>query len=145
MTQDWRNHIDQMHTHTNTINASLAEMLPQLNKLQDEISRTLEKIISRETYVNGQLEHRLQDYRGHQDELAEIKERYRQASGGVTELTRKLAEVLIWAFSGGLRSSKLQTPKITALLLLRSQIICKDDHLQWKQPPKSKKSRRIFP
>lgn len=91
--KDWRNHLDQMHQHTNTINASLAEMLPQLNKLQDEISRTLEKIGSRETYVNNQLEHHLQDYRGHQDELAEIKERYRQASGGVTELTRKLAEV----------------------------------------------------
>ena len=35
----------------------------------------------------------LQEYRSMRDQLAETKERYREASGGVTERTRELAEV----------------------------------------------------
>ena len=34
-----------------------------------------------------------QEFRAMQDQLAETKERYRQASGGVTERTKILAEV----------------------------------------------------
>ena len=60
---------------------------------QDEISRTLEKIASREKYINSQLEHLLMNFRSVQDALAETKEKYRQASGGVTERSRTLAEI----------------------------------------------------
>ncbi|CAH3190534.1 unnamed protein product [Porites evermanni] len=64
-----------------------------LDKLHHEISRTLEKIGSREKYINNQLEHLLQEFRSLQDTLAETKERYKQGSGGVTELTKTLAQI----------------------------------------------------
>lgn len=84
-----------------------------LDKLHDEIGRTLEKISSREKYINSQLEHLVQQYRNSQDQLAQVrsklklnhrynltyfnpvkaKEKYRQGSGGVTQLSRSLAEV----------------------------------------------------
>eukprot|EP00057_Strongylocentrotus_purpuratus_P029037 XP_011683511.1 PREDICTED: intraflagellar transport protein 57 homolog [Strongylocentrotus purpuratus] len=91
--KDWRTHVDQMHLHKDGIETALSETKGYLDKLQKEITRTLEKIGSREKYINNQLEHLLQDFRGTQDGLAEVKEQYRQASGGVTERTRQLAEV----------------------------------------------------
>ena len=53
-------HVDQMHQHNDNINTNLKDTKGQLDKLYDEITRTLEKIASREKYVNNQLEHHLQ-------------------------------------------------------------------------------------
>ena len=82
-----------MHQHRDGIESSLTETRGHLDKLHTEISHTLEKIASREKYLNNQLEHLLGDFRLAQDQLAETKEKYRQASGGVTERSRSLAEV----------------------------------------------------
>ncbi|NXC15129.1 IFT57 protein, partial [Corythaeola cristata] len=43
-----------------------------LDKLHNEISRTLEKINSREKYINSQLEHMVQEYRSAQALLSEV-------------------------------------------------------------------------
>ncbi|XP_059139479.1 intraflagellar transport protein 57 homolog [Physella acuta] len=91
--KDWRVHLEQMHQHHDGIKSSLNESKVHLDKLQEEISKTLEKISSREKYINSQLEHLLVDFRQAQDALAETKEKYRQASGGVTERSRTLAEI----------------------------------------------------
>lgn len=40
-----------------------------------------------------QLEHHIQDFRKSQDELAVVKEKYTQGSGGVTNLARELAQI----------------------------------------------------
>ncbi|XP_036706957.1 intraflagellar transport protein 57 homolog isoform X2 [Balaenoptera musculus] len=64
-----------------------------LDKLHNEISRTLEKIGSREKYINNQLQHLIQEYRAAQAQLSEARERYQQGNGGVTERTRLLSEV----------------------------------------------------
>ncbi|EMP37846.1 Intraflagellar transport protein 57 like protein [Chelonia mydas] len=45
-----------------------------LDKLHSEISRTLEKVNSREKYLNNQLEHLVQEYRTAQAQLSEITE-----------------------------------------------------------------------
>ncbi|NWH47495.1 IFT57 protein, partial [Fregata magnificens] len=47
-----------------------------LDKLHNEISRTLEKINSREKYINNQLEHLVQEYRSAQALLSEKKNIY---------------------------------------------------------------------
>lgn len=44
-----------------------------LNKLQEEIGKTLEKVSSREKYINNQLEHLIQEYRYAQSKLNEVK------------------------------------------------------------------------
>nr|XP_002121351.1 intraflagellar transport protein 57 homolog [Ciona intestinalis] len=91
--KDWRIHIDQMHQHKSGIEVSLHDAKKQLDKLHDEIQRTLEKILSREKYINNQLEHHVQEYRSAQDKLAHAKEKYKQGSGGVTEHSRTLADL----------------------------------------------------
>ena len=82
-----------MHQHRDGIDTALKDTKTQLDRLHNEITRTLEKIGSREKYINNQLENLLQEFRTMQDQLAETKEKYRQASGGVTERTQILAEV----------------------------------------------------
>ncbi|XP_007450598.1 PREDICTED: intraflagellar transport protein 57 homolog isoform X1 [Lipotes vexillifer] len=91
--KDWRIHVDQMHQHKSGIESALKETKGLLDKLHSEISRTLEKIGSREKYINNQLEHLVQEYRAAQAQLSEARERYQQGNGGVTERTRLLSEV----------------------------------------------------
>ncbi|XP_031518843.1 intraflagellar transport protein 57 homolog isoform X3 [Papio anubis] len=92
--QDWRIHVDQMHQHKSGIESALKETKGFLDKLHNEITRTLEKIGSREKYINNQLENLVQEYRAAQAQLSEAKERYQQGNGGVTERTRLLSEVM---------------------------------------------------
>ncbi|KAM6919178.1 intraflagellar transport protein 57 homolog [Xenentodon cancila] len=91
--KDWRIHVDQMHQHQDGIESSLKEATSYLDKLYEDVGKTLEKVSSREKYINNQLEHLVQEYRSAQAKLSEAKERYQQASGGVMERTRILAEV----------------------------------------------------
>ncbi|MFT7813774.1 intraflagellar transport protein 57 homolog [Arapaima gigas] len=91
--KDWRIHVDQMHQHKDGIESSLKEAKGFLDKLQEEINRTLEKVGSREKYINNQLEHLVQEYRSAQSKLSEAREQYQQGSGGVTERTRILSEI----------------------------------------------------
>ncbi|XP_066509090.1 intraflagellar transport protein 57 homolog isoform X2 [Hoplias malabaricus] len=91
--KDWRIHVSQMHQHQEGIKTSLKEATGYLDKLLEEISKTQEKVGSREKYINSQLEHLITDYRNAQSKLSEAKDLYQQGSGGVTERTRTLAEV----------------------------------------------------
>lgn len=91
--KDWRNHYEQMQHYSEGINVTLLDTRTQLDKLHAEISKTLEKISSREKYINNQLEHLIQNYRLNQDQLVQVKEQYAASSGGVTELAQQLAQV----------------------------------------------------
>jgi len=61
--RDWRAHLDQMQKYRSGIDEALATTKGQLDKLHSDISHMLEKIDSREKYLNGQLEPLLVQYR----------------------------------------------------------------------------------
>lgn len=94
-----------MHTYQNSIEESLKETKNYLEKLYDEISRTLEKISSREKYINSQLEESMMRLRSYQDKLNEIKDTYKTRSGGINERTQILSQVRgVWVLkSVGMR------------------------------------------
>ncbi|XP_065888739.1 intraflagellar transport protein 57 homolog [Dysidea avara] len=91
--KDWRSHYDQMHQYSSGIDNSLSQTKLHLDKLYQEISKTLEKISSREKYINSQLEHQITEYRLTQNKLAAAKERYQQGSSSVNDLSRELAQL----------------------------------------------------
>lgn len=93
MKKDWRTHIEQMHTYQDSIDESLKDTKSYFEKLYDEISKTLEKINSREKYINSQLEEPMLAFRNYQDRLAEIKETYKTRSTGINERTQMLSQV----------------------------------------------------
>uniref|UniRef100_A0A8C5LS99 Intraflagellar transport protein 57 homolog n=1 Tax=Leptobrachium leishanense TaxID=445787 RepID=A0A8C5LS99_9ANUR len=91
--KDWRIHVDQMHQHKDGIENSLKETQGYLDKLHNEIGKTLEKVSSREKYINNQLDPMVQEYRSAQAKMSEVKDQYQQVSGRVTEKTRILSEI----------------------------------------------------
>ncbi|XP_054714052.1 intraflagellar transport protein 57 homolog [Uloborus diversus] len=91
--RDWRSHLDQIHQHRKNIDETLSSTKLQLDKLHSDISRSLEKIGSREKYLNNQLEQLVLEYRTAQDQLAQVKEQYKSVSGGVTERSRILSQI----------------------------------------------------
>jgi len=58
--------VEQMHSHSDGIEKSLTETKGLLSRLHDEITKTLDKIATREKYLNGQLEHHLNEFRSMQ-------------------------------------------------------------------------------
>ena len=91
--RDWRAHQAQMSKHKSGIEANFVESKQQLGRIQAEIQKTLEKIGSREKYINGQLETLVGEMRSAQERLNETKEKYGEGSSGVTERSRMLGEV----------------------------------------------------
>ncbi|XP_076043252.1 intraflagellar transport 57 [Oratosquilla oratoria] len=92
-TRDWRSHVEQMHEHRKKINESLNFTQKHLDALHTEISRTLEKINSREKYLNNQLEPLLVEYRNLQNVAAESREQYRLVSSRLVEKSHLLAQI----------------------------------------------------
>lgn len=91
--KDWRTRVDQMVEKAKDIDTIKPQTLLSLGKLHTEITRTLEKIDSREKYVNKQLDLKIREFREHHDKLASTQEKYKQAGGTVTELTRELTSL----------------------------------------------------
>lgn len=77
-----------MHSYRQGIEEALTTTKVHLDKLHSDITKTLDKISSREKYLNSQLEAPLGDFRQLTDSLAATKEQYKQVSGGVTERSR---------------------------------------------------------
>ncbi|CAG0895885.1 unnamed protein product [Cyprideis torosa] len=91
--RDWRSHVDQMNTHHQGIDEGLTSTKQQLSKLHGDISKTLEKIGSREKYLNGQFEQMMTEFRSYQDQLSQARHEYSMASGGVNERKGKFREL----------------------------------------------------
>ncbi|KAJ3095096.1 Intraflagellar transport protein 57 [Phlyctochytrium bullatum] len=91
--KDWRIHVEQMNIHQKLIGSSLHETKDRLNKLQQEIEKTLEKISSREKYINAQFEHQVEEQRALQDQLSELRQKYNVSNSNVTELSNELARI----------------------------------------------------
>ncbi|KAJ3173293.1 Intraflagellar transport protein 57, partial [Geranomyces variabilis] len=82
--KDWRIHL---------ISASLISTRTHLQKLHTEISTQLEKLSSREKYINTQFEQQTDQHRILKDTASELKQKHVAASASVTELTRALSGI----------------------------------------------------
>mmetsp|Transcript_27102 Transcript_27102/g.44206 ORF Transcript_27102/g.44206 Transcript_27102/m.44206 type:complete len:404 (+) Transcript_27102:75-1286(+) len=91
--KEWRTHIEQTRVHQAEINKVLPDVKTMLERIMTDVHTALEKIQTREKYINNQLEHLIQDYRGAQDKLNEMTEKYNGSSEGVAQLTNKLASI----------------------------------------------------
>ncbi|XP_011699103.1 PREDICTED: intraflagellar transport protein 57 homolog [Wasmannia auropunctata] len=92
--RDWRAHLEQMKQLRTNIATNLSGTKAHLSKIYTDIGSALDKIKTRETYLNKQLEPSLTQYRSLQEELSKVKEQYRDVSGGVTERTRVLNKLM---------------------------------------------------
>ena len=64
-----------------------------MSTLHGEIEKTLEKIASREKYINTQFEPQAEQYRGLQDQASGLKQKYTVSNSNVNELTNELSRI----------------------------------------------------
>lgn len=91
--KDWRVHLERMAQHRADIDSQLSDTKHQLARLHEEIAKALEKMSSREKYINAQLADSLAEYRKLRNSSSEASSRYDSASVGVTTLSKQLAAV----------------------------------------------------
>ena len=61
--KDWHSHLEQINHHRSSIEAAFNDSRGCLKRLQEELSRGLDKINSREKYINSQIDRVLTEYR----------------------------------------------------------------------------------
>lgn len=61
--KDWRGHVEQIKLYKATIGDSMQSVKSQLDKLTNNISETMDKITSREKFLNSNLDSLLMEYR----------------------------------------------------------------------------------
>ncbi|XP_054263754.1 intraflagellar transport protein 57 homolog [Macrosteles quadrilineatus] len=91
--RDWRAHLEQMKQYQSSLQEVMSSANSQLQHLSTDLGNSLNKIQSRDKFLNSQLESLLYQYRTVQDELAKISEQYREVSGGVSERQKTLARI----------------------------------------------------
>nr|CAG4644166.1 EOG090X0ADS [Lepidurus arcticus] len=88
--RDWRTRLDTLKQHQDNLNTALSTTGTLLERLQTDISRSLDKIAAREKFLNAQLVPLLANHRKLQEHFTAAKEKYRSVSGGIVERNSKL-------------------------------------------------------
>jgi estrogen-related receptor beta like 1 len=91
--KDWRLHLQQMEFHQEKITSNMTETQNQLHKLHQEIEQTLEKIASREKYINAQFESQTEEYKRLLEQASDTKQKHSVASSSVSELSNELTRI----------------------------------------------------
>ncbi|GAQ80546.1 intraflagellar transport protein 57 [Klebsormidium nitens] len=91
--KDWRTHLEQASQQHGEIAKSLPEGKGQLDKVESEVAAALEKLSTREKYINSQFVELTQDYRTKRDVLSEKQEAYNKSMDSIAKLTDELAHI----------------------------------------------------
>lgn len=74
-TKDWRSHLEQAHSHKKEIEQLLPESKVHLDKVNAEVSSELEKVATRERFLNSQFDALIMEYRLVRERLGEVQVR----------------------------------------------------------------------
>jgi len=91
--RDWRTSLKQMKDHKLMMNAAIDKVKPLLVYLCSTLGETMEKVYSREQYLNNSLDSLLIEYRNSKDELARVNEHYKTLSNGVVKRQDTLLKI----------------------------------------------------
>jgi len=75
-TKDWRSHLEAAHTHQENISRNFPDVRVMLDHVAADVEDMLEKIATRERFINNQLEPLAQEYQVHRESLNGMQERY---------------------------------------------------------------------
>jgi intraflagellar transport protein 57 len=80
-TRDWRSRLQLLTQYSANVSNAMASSQSLLEKMSTEIEKNLERIQTRENYMNSQLSTLLSQYSKTQEHLKQLEEKYRGASG----------------------------------------------------------------
>ena len=91
--KDWRSHIEQTHQYYKSIGASFPETKTALEKVAFGVEDSVEKLATREKYINHQFENLTSEYRAAREQLATVQEKYNINAEKLAEKTNELARI----------------------------------------------------
>jgi len=91
--KDWRTHLEKMKQHHKAITEQLSQTRSQLDKMTTEITQTLEKIDTREKFLNNQFKNLGAEYKAAKEHYTEINDKYSLGSESVNRLTNDLSRL----------------------------------------------------
>merc|ERR1719238_857253 len=74
--KEWRTHLSQTRQYKQIIESQFPNVKAQLEKMSRELSGALDRIKSKEAFINNQFDHRALDYRHQQEELQQVQTQY---------------------------------------------------------------------
>ena len=91
--QGWRSHLESAHKHQRQIARSFPGVKASLERVAADVASALDKIETRERFVNDQMEPLTAEYRRERERLDDAQARYDASSETVSDLTNELARV----------------------------------------------------
>lgn len=91
--KDWRSHLDRAKHSLEVIKKVLPESKTNLERIQRDISGTLERLESREEYVNSHFDLQVREYRGFREQLSQMQNQYHKSTENVAELANELSRI----------------------------------------------------
>ena len=91
--KDWRSHLESAHKHQRQIARSFPGVKASLERVAADVASALDKIETRERFVNDQMEPLTAEYRRERERLDDAQARYDASSETVSDLTNELARV----------------------------------------------------
>jgi len=91
--KEWRTHLQQTRGYKQVIETQFPGAKAQLEKLSSNLASALERIRSKEAFINNQFDHRALDYRQQQEELAQVKTQYTELNEVVMSLQIELKSI----------------------------------------------------
>lgn len=91
--KEWRTHLQQTHAYKEVIETQFPPAKAQLEKLSSTLTNALERIRSKEAFINTQFDHRALDYRTQQEELVQVQAQYTELNEVVMSLQIELKNV----------------------------------------------------
>ncbi|PNG99896.1 Intraflagellar transport protein 57, partial [Tetrabaena socialis] len=91
--KDWRSHLDEAHQHKEVINKAWPDSKQSLERLRADLNSTLEKLQTREKFLNEQFEGLMQQYRASRTTLTDVQETYNRKTEAVADRNSELHRI----------------------------------------------------
>merc|ERR1719265_375647 len=91
--KEWRTHLEQTKGYKGIIEGMFPNTKQQLQKLSGELGTVLERIRSKENFINTQFEYRTGDHREQQEELQRVSQQYNELNEIVMNLQNDQKQV----------------------------------------------------
>merc|ERR1712232_788685 len=92
--KEWRTHLSQTRSYKQVIESQFPAARAQLDKLSKELSGALDRIKSKEAFINTQFDHRALNFRQQQEELNTVQTQYTELNEVVMNLQIELKNVV---------------------------------------------------
>eukprot|EP00928_Gymnodinium_smaydae_P066658 TRINITY_DN4962_c0_g1_i4.p2 TRINITY_DN4962_c0_g1~~TRINITY_DN4962_c0_g1_i4.p2 ORF type:complete len:441 (+),score=158.48 TRINITY_DN4962_c0_g1_i4:78-1325(+) len=92
--KEWRTHLQQTRAYKQVIDSQFPTAQGQLDALSRDLSQAMERIKSKEAFINSQFEQRAGDYRQQQEELQTVQSQYTELNEVVMNLQIELKNVV---------------------------------------------------